>query len=253
MEMPVNRFKRGLASGKAQAGCWLSLGSPAAAEICASAGFDWMMIDMEHAPNDAPQVHQQLQAVAPYDTSAIVRPPWNDTVVIKRLLDLGVQTLLIPYVETAEEARRAVAATRYPPKGVRGVSTNTRANRFARVTDYFAKVEQELCVIVQIESRAGVDNLEAIAAVEGIDALFIGPQDLAAGFGHLGNPGHPEMVEIIGNSITRIRKTGKAAGILAYAEADAKKWMAHGAAFVAVTSDQSILAKESSATAARYR
>jgi 4-hydroxy-2-oxoheptanedioate aldolase len=253
MEMPVNQFKRGLASGRPQAGCWLSLGSPAAAEICASAGFDWMMIDMEHAPNDVPQVHQQLQAIAAYPTSTIVRPPWNDTVVIKRLLDLGAQTLLIPYVETAEDARKAAAATRYPPKGVRGVSTNTRANRYARVPDYFAKVEQELCVIVQIESRAGIDNLEAIAAVEGIDALFIGPQDLAAGFGHLGNPQHPEMVEIIGNAITRIRKAGKAAGILAYVEAEAKKWMAHGAAFVAVTSDQSILAKESSVTAAKYR
>ena len=253
MDMPVNQFKRNLASGRAQVGCWLSLGSHAAAEIAAGAGFDWVLVDMEHAPNELPQVHQMLHAVSAYPVSPMVRPPWNDTVLVKRLLDLGVQTLIIPYVETAEEARRAVAATRYTPGGVRGVSTNSRANRFGRVKDYFARVQEEMCVIIQIESRKGVANLEEIAAVEGLDGLFIGPQDLAADYGHLGNPGHPEVQAVIADCITRIRAAGKAPGILAFAEADAKKWIAHGAAFVAVTSDQFLLVRETSATVAAFR
>ncbi|MBK8018224.1 MAG: HpcH/HpaI aldolase/citrate lyase family protein [Betaproteobacteria bacterium] len=253
MDMPENRFKRALKSGSAQLGCWLSLGSHAAAEIAAGAGFDWLLIDMEHAPNELPSVHAQLHAAAAYPVATMVRPPWNDTVVVKRLLDLGVQTLLIPFVETAEEARRAVAATRYPPGGVRGVSTNSRANRFGRVRDYFARVEEEMCVLIQIESKRGVENLSEIAKVEGLDGIFIGPQDLAAGYGHLGNPGHPEVQEVIAAAIDKIRAGGKAAGILAFAEADAKKWIAHGADFVAVTSDQFLLARDTTATLAKFR
>jgi 4-hydroxy-2-oxoheptanedioate aldolase len=253
MDMPVNRFKHQLQSGRAQLGCWLSLGSHAAAEICAGAGFDWVLIDMEHAPNELPSVHHQLHAVAGTPTSALVRPAWNDTVVIKRLLDLGAQTLLIPFVETAEEARRAVAATHYPPGGVRGVSTNSRANRFGRVKDYFGKVESELCVLIQIESPKGVANLGEIAQVDGLDGIFIGPQDLAAGYGHLGNPGHPEVQAVIAGAIGQIRAAGKAPGILSFAEADAKRWIEHGAAFVAVTSDQFLLARESVAVVAKFR
>ena len=207
---------------KPHIGTFLSLGSPAVAELAAECGFDWVLIDMEHTPSELPIVQQQLQALAGSPVSPMVRPPWNDTVIIKRLLDLGVQTLIIPFVETAEEARRAVEATRYPPGGVRGVSTNTRANRFGRVPDYFARVEQEMCVIVQIESRRGIENLDAIARVDGLDGLFIGPQDLAAGHGHLGNPAHPEVQAVIADAITRIRAAGKAAGILAFAEADAR-------------------------------
>lgn len=253
MDMPVNEFKRRLHAGRSQLGCWLSLGNATAAEIAGGAGFDWALIDMEHTPSELPIVQQQLHALAGGTASPMVRPPWNDTVIIKRLLDLGVQTLIIPFVETAEEARRAVEATRYPPGGVRGVSTNTRANRFGRVPDYFARVEQEMCVIVQIESRRGIENLDAIAAVDGLDGLFIGPQDLAAGHGHLGNPGHPEVQAVIADAITRIRAAGKAAGILSFAEADARRWIEHGAHFVAITSDQFILARETAATVARYR
>jgi 4-hydroxy-2-oxoheptanedioate aldolase len=253
MDMPVNKFKRALAAGTQQAGCWLSIGSHVAAEICAGAGFDWVLIDMEHAPNEIPNVHAQLQAVAPYPVSAVVRPAWNDTVVLKRLLDLGVQSFIIPYVETAEEARRAVAATRYAPQGVRGVSTSSRANRYGRVTDYFQRVHDEMCVVVQLESSKGFDNLDEIAAVEGIDGVFVGPQDFAAGFGHLNNPGHPEVREKIALAITRIRSAGKAAGILSFAEADAKGWIAQGATFVAVTSDQFLLVKNSSAVAQAFR
>lgn len=252
MEMPVNQFKRGLREGRVQLGCWLSLASHAAAEVCAGAGYDWMMIDMEHSPNELPMVHHMLHAVSAYPTSPIVRPPWNDTVVLKRLLDVGVQTFIIPYVETVEEAKRAVAATRYAPLGVRGVSTNSRSNRFGRVKDYFARAHDETCVVVQLESKKGFDNIEAIGAVDGVDGIFVGPQDFAAGFGHLANPGHPDVQAKIAEAIARIRGTGKAAGILAFAEADAKKWIQHGATYVAVTSDQFMLAKESSATLARF-
>ena len=253
MEMPVNAFKRALAGNRAQAGCWLSLASHTAAEICAGAGFDWVLIDMEHAPNELHMVHHQLHAVSAYPVSAMVRAPWNDMVLIKRLLDLGVQTLLLPMVQSAEEARAAVAAVRYPPKGIRGVSTNSRANQYARVKDYFARVDQEFCLLVQIESRAAIAQIEAIAAVDGIDGLFIGPQDLAADFGHLGNPAHPEVKAAIADAITRIGRAGKAPGILAFAEPDAKHWIEHGAKFVAVTSDQFLLARESAGVAARFR
>jgi len=253
MDMPVNRFKQGLAAGTQQAGCWMSLGSHVAAEICAGAGFDWVLIDMEHAPNEIPNVHAQLQAVAPYPVSPVVRPAWNDTVVMKRLLDLGVQSFIIPYVETAEEARAAVAATRYAPQGVRGVSTNSRANRYGRVTDYFQRVHDEMCVVVQLESSKGFDNLDEIAAVEGVDGVFVGPQDFAAGFGHLNNPAHPDVRAKITTALQRIRAKGKGAGILSFNEADAKGWIAQGANFVAVTSDQFLLVKNTSAVVEAFR
>jgi 4-hydroxy-2-oxoheptanedioate aldolase len=251
--MPINQFKAALKGDRALAGCWLSLCSNTATEICAGAGFDWVLIDTEHAANELFMVQQQLQVIAGYPVPALVRPAWNDTVAIKRYLDLGVQTLLIPYVETPEEAARAVAATRYAPQGVRGVSTNSRANRYGRVPDYFKRVHDEMCLLVQLESRKGLDNLEAIAAIDGVDGIFIGPQDFAADFGHLANPGHPEVRAAIADAITRINKTGKASGILSFAEADAKGWIAHGAKFVAVTSDQFLLARNSEAVVKAFR
>jgi 4-hydroxy-2-oxoheptanedioate aldolase len=253
MDIPVNHLKHNLKAGKVQTGCWVSLASHAAAEICAGAGFDWVLIDMEHAPNELHMVHHQLHAVSAYPVSAVVRAPWNDTVVIKRLLDVGAQSLLLPYVQNEEEAKRAVAAVRYPPKGVRGVSTSSRANRFGRVTDYFKRVDGEICLIVQIETREALAQIEKMAAIDGIDGLFIGPQDLAASFGHLANPGHPEVQAAIADAITRIRKAGKAPGILAFAEADAKRWIEHGAQFVAVTSDQFLLTRETAAVAGRFK
>lgn len=254
MDMPVNEFKRKLKAGQRQIGCWLSLASNSSAEICAGAGFDWCLIDTEHAPTELSGVHQQLQAIAGYpETSALVRPYWNDTVLFKRLLDLGVQTLIVPYVQNAEEARAAVAATRYTPAGVRGVSTNSRANRYARVKDYLTRAQEEMCLVVQLESRAALSQLEAMAAVDGVDGLFIGPQDLAADFGHIGNPGHPEVRTAITDALQRIKRTGKAPGILSFAEADAKHWFEIGATFVAVTSDQFLLASESSKVVARFR
>jgi 4-hydroxy-2-oxoheptanedioate aldolase len=183
----------------------------------------------------------------------VVRAPWNDTVLIKRLLDLGVQSLLLPYVQNAEEAQRAVAAVRYPPRGVRGVSANSRSNRFGRVKDYFARADDEICLLLQIETRAAIDQIEKMAAIDGVDCLFIGPQDLAASLGHLGNPGHPEVKAAIGEAIARIKAAGKAPGLLNFNEAEAKGWIEKGAQFVAVTSDQFLLARESAAVAARFK
>jgi 4-hydroxy-2-oxoheptanedioate aldolase len=253
MDMPVNQLKRNLKEGRTQVGCWLSLASHVSAEICAGAGFDWVLVDTEHAPADLVQVHHQLHAIAAYPVPALVRAYWNDTVLIKRLLDIGAQSLLLPYVQSAEEAKRAVAAVRYPPKGVRGVSANSRANRFGRVRDYFAHANEEICLMVQVETRAALAEIEKMAAIDGIDGIFIGPQDLAADFGHLGNPGHPDVQAAMGDALTRIRKAGKVPGILAFAEPDAKRWIAHGAQFVAITSDQHLLVRESAAVAARFK
>jgi len=220
MEFPVNRLKQNLKAGKTQTGCWLSLASHVSAEICAGAGFDWCLVDTEHAPADLVQVHHQLHAIAAYPTAALVRAYWNDTVLIKRLLDLGVQSLLLPYVQNAEEAKRAVAAVRYPPKGVRGVSANSRANRFGRVKDYFAHANDNILLLLQIETRAAIGEIEKMAAIDGVDGLFIGPQDLAADFGQLGNPGHPEVQAAMADALTRIKKTGKVPGILAFHDDD---------------------------------
>jgi 4-hydroxy-2-oxoheptanedioate aldolase len=253
MDVPVNQLKRNLRAGQVQVGCWVSLAAPTSAEICASAGFDWILIDMEHAPNELNLVHQQLLAAAAYPSSVVVRAPWNDTVLIKRLLDVGVQSLLLPYVQNEEEARRAVAAVRYPPHGVRGVSANSRANRFGRVKDYFARANEETCLLLQIETRGAIDQIEKMAALDGVDGLFVGPQDLAADLGHLGDPGHPEVRAAIGEAIERIRRAGKAPGLLNYNEPDAKAWIERGARFVAITSDQFLLARETAAVAGRFK
>ncbi len=253
MEMIRNSLKKALLEKHTQLGCWLSLGSHTAAEICASAGFDWLLIDMEHAPNDVPQVLHLLHAAAAYPSPVMVRAYWNDTVLIKRLLDLGVQSLLLPNVQTVEEAKRAVAAVRYPPRGVRGVSAGSRSNRFGRIKDYFDHADEELCLMVQLETRLGLDNLEAIAAIDGIDGLFIGPQDLAADLGQLGNPAQAEARNAMGETLRRIDKSGKVPGILAFVEADAKHWINKGARFVAVTSDSFLLARSTESVVAAFK
>jgi len=251
--MPVNRLKRALRNDQAQIGLWSSLSSHIAAEIVAGAGFDWILIDTEHSPNELADVHRQLQAMQGTDTSAVVRPPWNDPVVVKRLLDIGVQSLLVPFVQNADEARRAVAATRYPPDGIRGVATTTRASRYGRVKDYLGRAHDEICVIVQIETRAALAGLEDIAAVEGVDGLFIGPSDLAADMGHLGNNAHPEVRAALDDAIGRIRATGKAAGILTPIEADARRWLDLGCNLLAVGSDAGILARQADALASKFK
>ena len=253
MDLPLNTFKRALAEGRPQIGLWCSLASPVAMEVVAGSGFDWLMIDTEHSPNTLDRVLAQLQAAAAYPTQVVVRPPWNDMVQIKRVLDLGAQSLLIPYVQNAEEARKGVSYTRYPPQGLRGVAGMTRATRYGRIADYAQRAEEELCLAVQVETREGLASIEAIAAVDGVDGIFIGPADLAAAFGHAGAPGHPEVQAAIEEAITRIRKAGKAPGILFSDEAKARRYLELGALFVAVGVDAGILARETQALAARFR
>src|SRR5215204_3529402 len=197
MDFPINKFKKGLRDGRQLVGLWSSLSSAAATEILADTGFDWILIDTEHAPNETPMVADQLRAASMGRASPVVRPAWNDAVILKRLLDVGVQTLLVPFIQNAAEAARAVAATRYPPRGMRGVASVHRANRYGRVPDYFARADDEMCVLVQLETGPAVEALEEIAAVEGVDGVFIGPSDLAASLGYLGNNAHPEVRETI--------------------------------------------------------
>jgi 4-hydroxy-2-oxoheptanedioate aldolase len=253
MDLPRNRFKAGLREGRPQLGLWISLVDSFAAEAVAGAGFDWLLFDTEHSPGHEMSVLAQLQAVAPYPVAPIVRPVINDVALVKRFLDIGAQTLLIPYVQSAAEAEAAVAAMRYPPRGVRGVSTLTRATGYGRVPDYLARAEDELCLLVQIETRAGLDALEAIAAVDGVDGLFIGPSDLAASLGHLGNPSHPEVIAAVEDAIARIRAAGKPAGILTLDPAVARRCLALGTSFTAVGTDLALLARGAEALAAAFR
>ncbi|MCM5572308.1 HpcH/HpaI aldolase/citrate lyase family protein [Burkholderiaceae bacterium FT117] len=254
MELPVNAFKHAIAAGRPQIGLWSSIPSNYSVEIIAGAGFDWILLDTEHTPNDLESVLSQLQAAAGYpDTTAIVRVPWNDQVVLKRYLDAGVQTVLIPFVSSADEARAAVSYTRYPPKGVRGVGGTTRATRFGRIRDYTKLVERELCVLVQVETKQGLDNIEEICAVDGIDGVFIGPADLHASLGHTGETANPEILPLIDDGIRRIRKAGKAPGVLTPAEPLARRWLDCGALFVAVGADAGLLARGAEALAQRFK
>ena len=239
--LPVNRFKRALAEGRAQIGLWTSLGTGTAVEVLGGAGFDWLLIDTEHSPTELPMVLDQLRALEGSATTPIVRPAWNDVVIIKRILDLGVQTLLVPYVQTAEEARRAVAATRYPPQGVRGIAAVTRANRYGRLKDYHVQANREMCVLVQIETRRALGELEAIAAVEGVDGLFIGPSDLSGDLGFLGQSRHPDALAAFADACARTRRAGKPIGILAPVEEDARRYLEMGFTYVAVGSDIGVL------------
>lgn len=243
MELPINRFKQRLQSGQPQIGLWLGLADPYAAELAANASFDWLLIDAEHAPNDLRSLLGQLQAVAPYpDSQPIIRPAIGDPVLIKQLLDIGAQTLLVPMVESAEQAAQLVRAMRYPPFGIRGVgSALARASRWNSIPGYLDKADEQMCLLVQIENLEGLDNLDAIVAVEGVDGVFIGPADLSAAMDHRGNPGHPDVQAAIEDAILRIRKAGKAAGILSADERLARRYLELGAAFVAVGVDTSLL------------
>jgi 2-dehydro-3-deoxyglucarate aldolase len=242
-----NRFRQDLIARKRLIGCWASLGSPITTEVIGVAGYDWILLDAEHAPNDVLTLVPQLMALKDSVSAPVVRPPSNDVVVIKRLLDAGFHNFLVPFVESADEARRAVAATRYPPAGVRGVSVSQRSNRYGTVPDYFKVVNDNVAVMVQIESRAGVAAAASIAAVDGVDGLFIGPSDLAAGFGYLGNASHPEVQQAMGAVFAVAKAAGKPMGILAPVEADARRYIEMGATFVAVGSDLGVLRMASQA------
>src|SRR5262245_57694182 len=253
MDVPKNTFKNALKSSKPQIGLWSSLSSNYTVEVIAGAGFDWILLDSEHSPADLENLLGQLQAAAPYSSHPVVRVPWNDMVNMKRVLDVGAQTLLVPYVNTAEEARAAVAHTRYPPAGVRGVAGTTRATRFGRVKDYAKRAHEEICVLVQVETQGALDNIEAICAVEGVDGVFIGPADLHASMGYTGEIANPKVKPLIDDALKRIRKAGKAPGILTPNEADAKHWLGCGGLFVAVGADVGILARGAEALLAKFK
>lgn len=253
MEFPTNPFKRAITTGKVQIGLWSSLSSNYSVEVIAGAGFDWLLFDTEHSPNDLESVLSQLQAAAPYPTHPIVRVPWNDMVTIKRYLDIGTQTLLIPFVQNAEEARAAVAATRYPPQGVRGVAGTTRATRFGRVKGYTKQANEEVCVLVQVETQDALNQIEAICEIDGVDGVFIGPADLHASLGFLGETSNAAVLPKIEDAIARIRKGGKAAGILTPDEKLARRYLELGALFVAVGADVGLLARGADALAAKFK
>jgi 2-dehydro-3-deoxyglucarate aldolase len=236
-----NSFRRAVRGGETLIGCWASLASPIATELLGIVGFDWMLLDAEHAPNDVLTLIPQLMALKDSRSAPVVRPPANDSVFIKRLLDSGVSNFLVPFVESAADAARAVAATRYPPQGIRGVSVSHRGNRYATEPDYFEIANDNVCVIVQIESRKAVDAIDEILAVEGIDAVFVGPSDLAATYGHLGNAAHPEVQQAIAHVFERAQAAGKPSGILAPVQADAERYISMGCRVVAVCADMGLL------------
>jgi 4-hydroxy-2-oxoheptanedioate aldolase len=251
--MQRNAFKHDLAAGKLQIGLWSSLCSNVAAEIISDSGFDWILLDTEHSPNEIPDLVTQLQAMQAGTATPIIRPAWNDAVLAKRALDIGAQSLLFPYVQNAEEARRAVASTRYPPQGIRGVSVAARASRYGRTPGYLTKANNEICVLVQVETRSAMSEIEAIAAVEGVDGVFIGPSDLAASLGHLGNPQHPDVQKAIEDAVTRLKAVGKPGGILTGNEEEARRYIGWGYLFVAVGADVGLLAKNADALAKKFK
>ena len=252
MQLSGNDFKRALGRRELQIGLWSTLCSNLGAEIIAHSGFDWILLDTEHSPNELPDLVRQLQAMSGGTASPVVRAAWNDAVLIKRILDIGAQSILLPYVQTAEEARRAVQAVRYPPRGIRGVSASSRASQYGRVKDYLSRADEEICLIVQIETKAALDQLEAISEIEGVDAVFIGPADLAASLGHLGHPQHPETQSALRDAARRLTQRGKAAGILAVVEADARRYIEWGYTFVAVGVDTTLLASSADALAKSF-
>ena len=254
MDIPVNQFKRSLRQGQTQIGLWLGLATPYSAELLATTGFDWLLIDGEHAPNDVLGALVQLQSVAAYPVSAIVRPVNRDAALIKQYLDIGAQTLLVPMIETAEEAMQLVRSTRYPTRGIRGVgSALARASRWNQIPDYLTRCEEELCVLVQVESILGLENLGDIAQVDGVDGVFFGPADLAASMGMLGRPGDPEVQKSIHEGIDTVKRCGKAAGTLTSDPDLARTYLAHGATFVAVGVDTSLLVRAASHLAASFK
>ncbi len=252
MELPVNKFKHALKAGKPQIGIWSSLSSHIVAEVLSNSGFDWVLLDTEHSPNELPMVQQQLHAMQGGAATPIVRVAWNDMVLIKRFLDIGAQTLLVPYVQSVEEAKNAVSYMRYPPHGVRGVAGATRATQYGRIKDYFKRAQAELCLLVQVETRKAMAQIEAIAAVDGVDGVFIGPSDLSTDMGHFGNWQHPEVWKVMEEAAKKIRAAGKAPGIL-IGEADGQRCLDMGYLFVAVGADVGMLARGSEALAAKFK
>ena len=247
-----NRFRADLVAGKRLIGCWCSLANPITTEVLGVAGFDWLLLDGEHSPNDVVTFVPQLMALKDSVSAPVVRPASNNAVEIKRLMDAGFYNFLVPMIESVEGARAAVAATRYPPAGIRGVSVSQRANRYGAVKDYLQRANEQACVMVQIESRAGLAAVAEIAAVDGVDGIFIGPSDLAAGLGHLGNANHPDVQAAIREIFEAAKATGKPIGTLAPVEADARRYLEMGASFVAVGSDLGVFRAATQALRDRF-
>ncbi|WP_435947813.1 4-hydroxy-2-oxoheptanedioate aldolase [Dryocola sp. BD586] len=254
MPAPINTFKVALKNRRPQIGLWLALANPYCAEICGGAGFDWLVLDAEHAPNDVPLLMQQLQALSASRSQVVVRSPVNAPWLIKQLLDIGATTLLVPMIETVEQAREMVRAVRYPPEGIRGVGAAlARASAFNRTADYLLTANQQICLLLQIESRAGLEQLDAITLLDGVDGIFIGPADLAADMGYPGNPGAPEVQSVIMDALARIQAHGKAGGILSAVPQLCKNYLEAGATFVAVGSDVGLLVNATNTLAAEFK
>jgi len=248
-----NPFKAALQADRRQIGLWLSMANPYCAEICGSTGFDWVLIDGEHSPNDLRSILGQLQALAAHPVHAVVRPPAGETYMIKQLLDIGAQTLLVPMVDTAEQARQLVAAVRYPPEGIRGVGARlARASSFNAQADYLRIANDRTCLLVQIESVAGLENLDEIARVEGVDGVFIGPSDLSAALGYIGNAAHPNVQAVIADALARIAAAGKPSGILSLNPDEGQRYIDQGARFIAVGADVALLTQAARALSARF-
>ena len=253
MKIPVNRFKQALRAGTPQIGLWVGLADAGVAELLAGVGFDWLLIDAEHAPNDPRTVLSQLQAIAPYKSQAVVRPVRGEVSLIKQYLDVGAQTLLIPMVETAEQAQLMVAATRYPTRGIRGVGAAlARASRWNQIDNYLHEADEQMCVLVQIESVAALNNIAEIASVDGVDGVFFGPADLSASMGLIGRPGDATVQQAIATGIAQVKAAGKAAGVLSADETLARGYLSAGATFVAVGVDTTLLVRAATQLAHKF-
>jgi 4-hydroxy-2-oxoheptanedioate aldolase len=247
-------FKHHLASGRAQFGMWVASGNEINAEICATAGFDWILIDTEHAPNDVRSVLRQLQAMQAYPVCTVVRPAIGDTVLLKQYLDVGAKTFLVPMVESATQAEQLVAAVRYPPRGVRGVGAGmARSARWGTNNAYLATADDGITLLVQVESVSALAELPAIAGVDGVDGVFIGPSDLAASMGLLGQPEHGDVVDAVDAALRTIVAAGKPAGVNAFNEVRARHYLEAGATFVSVGADVTLLARGAQALARTFR
>jgi 4-hydroxy-2-oxoheptanedioate aldolase len=253
IEIGPNLFKRALAEGKPQIGFWSNLSSALVIDLLSDCGYDWLLLDSEHSPVEVPDTFNMLLAADRSSvTTPVVRPSWNDPVMFKKLLDIGARSILVPMVQTAEEAARAVAATRYPLDGMRGVAGSIRASRYGRITDYHTKAVDDICVLLQIESQQGLDNLEAIAETDGVDGVFIGPADLGAALGYVANRNDPAVIDAIKQANKRIRAIGKPTGILTADPVQGQMWLDEGFSFVAVGIDTVILAKGADALAKQF-